>query len=217
MTVRVPVIKVVSITHPLRDLTQQSSLCFREMWNQGETVMSIHYSVHEERSNFGKRFEIFEGVQEFHSLSCPEHMFTSKVADHFFLILLIFILIALGYHSNKALKGMIWYYWLINEVNLEDLLWYYCLNWKRNSWLGTGCSLCLFNLLEFRLLLLECKWIYSEWKHQCTRAVNWIKQPVDVFRSRWVPIGFTIHFYAVKAGLDIELSLTRQCRLICDP
>jgi hypothetical protein len=68
MAVGVPVIEIVSSAHPLRDLCQQRPLRLGEVRNHSESVMSIGYSIHQERCDFGKDLNVFEGIHDFNSL-----------------------------------------------------------------------------------------------------------------------------------------------------
>lgn len=147
--------------------------------------MPVDDPVHEERSYLGESLLVFEAVHDFYNLPCPEHMFSAQTANDLLLILLIFVMIALDNHANKALEADSRDNRLVNEFDLEKL------SGGLRRWLH-GCRLLSLESSQFSLLLLEEHRISCKGESQQTSLVNWVEETVNVFGSWRVPVCFSI-------------------------
>jgi hypothetical protein len=121
------------------------------MREQSEAVMSVNDSIHQAWSDLCKRFNIFERIENFDSLPCPKHVLPRKVFHQFFLVLLIFRLIALTNHTDKALKPNSINYWLVDKFNFQKLIWRF--NLSRGSTSSRWLTLCSLEELGLNLLV----------------------------------------------------------------
>lgn len=96
--------------------------------------MSINDPVHNEGSDVCELFEVLESVNEFLGLLCPHHVIFSHTSHEFFLILIVFILVALDDHFYETLETYSADDWLIDKINFQNFIRrLLMLNWRSTT------------------------------------------------------------------------------------
>lgn len=82
------------------------------MADQSEAVVAVDDSVHEVWRYLGECLLVLERIHKLSGLARPEHVLGAQAPDKLLLVLLIFIVIALGDHVHEALEAGSANHWL---------------------------------------------------------------------------------------------------------
>lgn len=138
-------------------------------------------------------------------MSSPKHVLPRKIFHQFFLVLLIFRLIALSNHSHKALKPNSINYWLVDKFNFQKLIRRFSLDCRStSSWRLSLCS-----LGELGLNLLVKNRIRSKIEGQNSCLFSHLIMTVLVFSCWRIPIRLSVKLDTIKACLDVKLTFAR--------